>query len=1124
MKNAALLVDGYKTSHVFQYPEGTEIVYSNYTARKSRLEGVDEIVFFGLQYWIKKYLLEIWDETFFSRPKEEVISEIKQELDLYCPLPDYSHFEKLHDLGYLPVEIRAVDEGTRVPIGLPCMTIHNTLPEFYWVTNMLETNLSNILWMAINSATIANEYRKEFDKYAEVTCENKELVPFQGHDFSYRGMAGQEAAEISGAAHLTSFSGTDTIPAVIMLRNYYGAEGFVAGSVPACYDEKTEVLTEKGFVRFSDLDEGIKVAQYTENGLIEFVVPEKYYECDYEGELIRFSEDKIDLVVTPNHKMVRINNNGDSKKLELLEASEDWKYNGNYNLIVSGVAQGKEKSLSAMDKLRIAFQADGSFSSRSEEYNGSKTEVIPIRFSLKKQRKKDRLESILSEAELEYSVNHYENEYSSYRVQIPVIENFNKSFNWVDLSNKSAEWGQEFLEELTHWDGKKSRETSWTYSNSDLFSVEQVQAVAAIAGFRTKYNKYEDPRGDRKPQHSLNITKNTTLSVRESEKYPVTYSGKVYCVSVPTKMLVVRRNHCVAVCGNTEHSVMCAGGHETEVETFQRLLKTYPTGIVSVVSDTWDFWKVVTEYLPALKDKILSREGKLVIRPDCYDDQTEILTDSGWKFFKELQPQDLVYQVHDDGTGDFVLPSRIVRQKYSGDMIKFKDFHGKLDLLVTPNHRMVYEKNGSLKVQEAENYSGYHGKYFLRSAPLKFEGSSLSAMEALKIAFQADGSFQIGTNKKIRFSFSKVRKMERLEKILSKAGVDFQVYDLKDGQKEYSVSLHSDLFQKDLEWLGNIAEKGAKWCREFIEEVSYWDATRRHENRFKVDTTTKSVAQKIQQIALFAGYGCLMSHSEDQREEHFSDVYTLHILKNNKIGGQSVQAETVQYNGEVHCVTVPTGRIMVRRNRCTLVSGNSGCPVKIITGYTEDEITRVSGSHGAIICKETGKTLTNHEIKGLIQCLWDIFGGRTNGKDYKELDSHIGAIYGDAITLERQKQILSRLEKKGFASNNIVLGIGSFTYQYNTRDTHGGAVKATYCEINGEGINIFKDPKTDDGTKKSAKGLLRLNEDFTLSQEVSWKESEQGLIKLVFKDGKLIKESNISSIRQKLLGGKYHAV
>lgn len=150
---------------------------------------------------------------------------------------------------------------------------------------------------------------------------------------------------------------------------------------------------------------------------------------------------------------------------------------------------------------------------------------------------------------------------------------------------------------------------------------------------------------------------------------------------------------------------------------------------------------------------------------------------------------------------------------------------------------------------------------------------------------------------------------------------------------------------------------------------------------------------------------------------------------------------------------------------------DSGDPVRIIAGYTEDEISRLPD--GRIVVKsEPGMFITENEAKGAVQCLWDIFGGTETEKGYKSLSQRVGLIYGDSITMHRADQILSILKEKGFASNNIVFGVGSYTYQYITRDTLGFAVKATYGEVNGEGRMIFKAPKTDSGAKHSARGCV----------------------------------------------------
>lgn len=481
-----LLKDGYKVGHKFQYPEGTTLVYSNFTPRKSRNEEVNEIVFFGLQYFIKEYLIRQFDENFFQLPKEEVMRLYKRRIDNYLGKDSitYDHIEALHDLGYLPLEIKALPEGSRVPMRVPVLTIWNTNPAFFWVTNMLETLMSAILWKPSTSATTAAEYWETFVKYAQTTVgEDLSFVPWQGHDFSFRGMSGIEDAVMSGAGHLLSFAGTDTIPAIDFLEQYYNADAdqeLIGGSVPA-----------------------------------------------------------------------------------------------------------------------------------------------------------------------------------------------------------------------------------------------------------------------------------------------------------------------------TEHSVMCMGTQDAEISTFERLIaEVYPTGVVSIVSDTWDFWQVITEFLPQLKSQILARDGKVVIRPD------------------------------------------------------------------------------------------------------------------------------------------------------------------------------------------------------------------------------------------------------------------------------------------------------------------SGDPVKIIVG----DAAAPQGSPA---------------YKGAIECMWETFGGTITPQGYKLLDSHIGLIYGDSITPARQLAILEGLKQKGFASYNVVLGIGSYTYEYVTRDTFGFAMKATYGEVNHQGRDIFKDPKTDDGTKKSAKGLMAVHRDtstgqYTLKDQCTWEEEAQGELKTVFKDGKLLVDWKLEEIRERV--------
>lgn len=230
------MTDGYKSDHRRQYPNGTEYVYSNFTPRKSRVNGNSDVVVFGMQYFLKEYLNRRFNNDFFAMPLGPIIDDYRLTMDNYLgkdAIP-VDHIEELHDLGYLPLRIKSLQEGTLCPIKVPMLTIINTLPQFFWLTNQLETIMSTTLWPGCTSATTAYRYRKQFDRVNASCGIGKYLAKYQGHDFSFRGMMLLEAALVSGAAHLTSFAGTDTIPAIKFIQEYYpGDNGLIGCSVPA---------------------------------------------------------------------------------------------------------------------------------------------------------------------------------------------------------------------------------------------------------------------------------------------------------------------------------------------------------------------------------------------------------------------------------------------------------------------------------------------------------------------------------------------------------------------------------------------------------------------------------------------------------------------------------------------------------------------------------------------------------------------------------------------------------------------------------------------------------------------------------------------------------------------------
>lgn len=242
--NPLTAIDFYKADHRRQYPEGTTLVYSNLTARSDKLSNVPahvfegETVFFGLQYFCKHFLQDVFNNNFFNLPKEKVLADYARRMDnaLGKGAIPVDHIAALHDLGYLPICIRALPEGSVVPVKVPMLVIYNTLPEFFWLTNYLETVMSCYLWKPIVSATTAYYYRKVLQKFADITGGSPDFINFQAHDFSFRGMSNIEDAALSGAAHLTSFYGTDTVAAIDLVEQYYGADSdkeLVGCSVPA---------------------------------------------------------------------------------------------------------------------------------------------------------------------------------------------------------------------------------------------------------------------------------------------------------------------------------------------------------------------------------------------------------------------------------------------------------------------------------------------------------------------------------------------------------------------------------------------------------------------------------------------------------------------------------------------------------------------------------------------------------------------------------------------------------------------------------------------------------------------------------------------------------------------------
>lgn len=259
--NPWLLTDFYKLTHILQYrPELRELT-SYLTPRGSRLKGVDKVVFFGLSAYVHSYVVENFRENFFNRPWWDSCNEVKEVLKEGLGYSDGMIFKTLenlhalHELGYLPVEIKAVAEGTLVPMGVPCVEIKSTNPQFFWVGQALEASLSAAIWHPMVSATIAREYRKIARGAFSATVENGIDERTAMCDFSMRGQESNESAVNASVAWLTSMWNSSTVAARNHIQRVYGkCDGNVRGLTStehsvmtshACLDGGDEIPTFK---------------------------------------------------------------------------------------------------------------------------------------------------------------------------------------------------------------------------------------------------------------------------------------------------------------------------------------------------------------------------------------------------------------------------------------------------------------------------------------------------------------------------------------------------------------------------------------------------------------------------------------------------------------------------------------------------------------------------------------------------------------------------------------------------------------------------------------------------------------------------------------------------------------
>lgn len=221
--NPMLLIDFYKAVHAEMLPKNIDKSVSYFTPRMSRVDRWDKVVMFGLQGFIKTYLIDYFNKEFFEKPFDRVVGEYKRIMDAALGHNTYKieKIEKLHRLGYLPIEIMALEEGARVPMHVPMFGITNTHPDFAWLPQSLESLISAESWHPMIAATVGYTYRQIVNRYYALTCEDTVEKARALGNFDFRGEECTESAIKAAAGWCLSFLNTATVPAIPYLEQNY---------------------------------------------------------------------------------------------------------------------------------------------------------------------------------------------------------------------------------------------------------------------------------------------------------------------------------------------------------------------------------------------------------------------------------------------------------------------------------------------------------------------------------------------------------------------------------------------------------------------------------------------------------------------------------------------------------------------------------------------------------------------------------------------------------------------------------------------------------------------------------------------------------------------------------------
>lgn len=730
-----------------------------------------------------------------------------------------------------------------------------------------------------------------------------------------------------------------------------------------CFDKETELLTAEGWKNVTLLSSDDLLAQYTiGTEEITFAKPTKLHKYLYNGMLHHYKGRSCDLMVTPNHDIIV--KHPISKKVKKVK-SETGVWGGNYSSPRAGKAAGGDSSLSYLERLLIAVQADGTLRGNCPSAEGRDWRTVDVH--IKKDRKIERLKHILTCCGIAFTERQKVNGFSVFTFCLPEEINIKdiKNFQWVDFVNWNEVKCSDFIAELLLWDGSSGR----YWYNTNKAAVDVVQAVSTLGNIKADLS-INRPAGSEVLLPQGGTTSNTKTCYVVSfdknpwETYPyrqeVEYSDFVYCVTVPTGCVISRRNGKVVITGNSIH-----------VEAYALLLNTL--GIAEGEFKAFTEYKEMLEKheymsnmkMDTLEDKLRTiaiysgfgeglqlfssfailmnfpRFGKMKgmgqivtwsIRDECYSDDTEILTQSGWKLFKELQDTDTVAQFDKDTREvSFIKPKRIVSYDVDKNLTGIRYTHTPVDFLVTPHHRTLVYKDGKPEVIEAQNLKP-HFRLKLPVAGYAKGTRTLTPIERVFIAIQADGSIPKGEHRngnycgyrRVNIDLKKQRKIDRMTYLLQEARLEYDVVDTVKPSKLFRVNVPVPVSKSFKDWV-DLSSVSAEWADAFLEELVHWDGSiRKDTGGYYYSTTDADNADMVQAIAALGGWSTSRNIQVDNRKETYKNVHRISFSRQDVLPLRTgTKTESVPYKGKVWCVEVDTGFVIVRRNNRVCVSGNT---------------------------------------------------------------------------------------------------------------------------------------------------------------------------------------------------------